>query len=43
MDKTGSDIAHLIIFDRSKDKNWDEKIFRKEHHYKGKTIVVWGM
>lgn len=43
MDKTGSEIAHLIIFDRSKDKSWDEKIFRKEESYQGKTIVVWGM
>jgi hypothetical protein len=43
MDKTGSDIAHLLIFDRTKDKSWDEKIFRNEESYKGKTIVVWGM
>jgi hypothetical protein len=43
MDKTGSDIAHLLIFDRTKDKSWDEKIFRKEESYQDKTIVVWGM
>jgi hypothetical protein len=43
MDRTGSDIAHLLIFDRTKDKSWDEKIFREPKSYKGKTIVIWGM
>ena len=40
---TGNDIAHLLIFDRTKDKSWDEKIFREPKSYKGKTIVILGM
>jgi hypothetical protein len=43
MDRTGGNTAHLLIFDRTKDKSWDEKIFREPKSYKGKTIVIWGM
>ena len=42
MDRTGTQTGHLIVFDRSKDKSWDEKIFRDEKQYNGKTIVIWG-
>ena len=42
MDRTGTQTGHLIVFDRSKDKSWDEKIFREEKQYNGKTIVIWG-
>ncbi len=43
MDQCGTSEGHLIIFDRAKDKSWEEKIFREERGYKGQTIVVWGM
>lgn len=43
MDKTGSPEGHLIIFDRSENRSWEEKIFRQERSYHNKTIVVWGM
>lgn len=43
MDRTDGNTAHLLIFDRTKDKSWDEKIFREAKSYKGKTIVIWGM
>lgn len=43
MERTGSDTAHLLIFDRTKEKSWDEKIFRKQMNHKGKKIIVWGM
>jgi hypothetical protein len=33
----------LVIFDRSKEKTWDEKIFQREEEYHGKMIKVWGM
>ena len=43
MDRTGCNIGHLLIFDRSEDKSWEEKIFRKEKDYNDKKIVIWGM
>ncbi len=43
MDKTASDVGHLLIFDRKDDKTWDEKVFREEKEYNGKKIIVWGM
>jgi hypothetical protein len=43
MDHCGATEGHLVIFDRGKEKSWEEKIFRKEETYKGKRIGVWGM
>ena len=44
MDMVGTvNEGHLIIFDRSKDKTWEERIWKKPHSYQGKTIMVWGM
>jgi hypothetical protein len=43
MDRCGTDEGHLMIFDRSKEKNWDEKIFQREEEYQGRMIKVWGM
>jgi len=43
MDRCGADEGHLVIFDRSKEKNWDEKIFQREEEYQGRMIKVWGM
>jgi len=43
MDKCGTTEGHLLIFDRSKNKTWDEKIFQKDSEYEGKMIKVWGM
>ncbi|MDL1984455.1 MAG: ATP-binding protein [Deltaproteobacteria bacterium] len=43
MDKCGTDEGHLVIFDRSKKKTWDEKIFQQEEVYQQKKIKVWGM
>ena len=35
--------GHLIIFDRSKTKPWEEKIWRRQCDYQGHPITVWGM
>jgi hypothetical protein len=43
MDRCGTVEGHLVIFDRDKDKPWEEKIFNREEVYKGKKIKVWGM
>ena len=41
-DRCAADEAHLVIFDRSKDKPWGEKIWRREENYRGMPISVWG-
>jgi len=43
MDKCGTSEGHLLIFDRTENKTWDEKIFQKDYKYEGKSIKVWGM
>lgn len=43
MDRCGSTEGHLVIFDRSENKSWEEKIFRREESFEEKKIVVWGM
>lgn len=44
MDVCGSvDEGHLIIFDRTREKSWDERIWQKPYEYGGRTIMVWGM
>lgn len=44
MDIAGSiDEGHLIIFDRSQEISWDERIWHKPYEYLGRTIMVWGM
>lgn len=44
MDTVGSiDEGHFIIFDRSKEKSWEERIWHKLYEYQGRTIQVWGM
>jgi hypothetical protein len=43
MDRCGSREGHLVIFDRTEDKSWEEKIFKREEPYQGHTIKVWGM
>lgn len=44
MDMVGSvDEGHFIIFDRSKERSWDERIWHKPYDWNGRTIMVWGM
>ena len=43
MDRCGSESGHLVIFDRSEGKPWEEKIFRRDERGRGRTITVWGM
>ena len=35
--------AHLVIFDRTPDRPWQEKIFQRQESYRSATIAVWGM
>ena len=44
MDLCGSvDEGHLIVFDRSQTKSWDERIWHRLDEYQGRKIMVWGM
>jgi hypothetical protein len=49
-DRCAADEAHLVIFDRTPSKPWEEKIFQQEAVYHGTAerplafpITVWGM
>ncbi len=39
----GADEAHLIIFDRSGEKEWDQRIWERVETVNGREICVWGM
>jgi len=43
MDKCGAQEGHLVIFDRTPDKAWAEKLFKKKRTHKKQAIQVWGM
>jgi hypothetical protein len=43
LDRCAADEGHLVIFDRTPDKPWQEKLFRRETILHGKIIKVWGM
>ena len=44
MDTVGSvDEGHLIIFDRTQEKTWEERIWHKPYEISERTIMVWGM
>jgi hypothetical protein len=43
LDRCGAEEGHLVIFDRTPDKPWEEKLFRREETVRGKAVTVWGM
>ncbi len=43
MDRCGAEAGHLVVFDRSTDRTWAEKIFRREPAAAGRPVTVWGM
>ena len=43
LDRCGSGEEHLVVFDRSAGKRWEEKVFRREERRNGRRIVIWGM
>jgi hypothetical protein len=42
-DTNAAEEAHLIIFDRTPDKPWGERIWRREEAVQGMAITVWGL
>ena len=44
MDRCAAQSGHLVIFDRTAGKRWQDKIFRRDEHADdGHAITVWGM
>ena len=43
MDRCGSAEGHLVIFDRTESKSWEEKIYRRDETGGGAPVTVWGM
>ena len=39
----GADEAHLIIFNRTGEKSWDDRIWERTEMCNGRAIQVWGM
>lgn len=42
MDLCGAEAGHLVIFDRSEERSWEEKIYRREAPTGGRPITIWG-
>ena len=44
MARCAAEFGHLVIFDRSTSRNWDEKVFhRRQQARTGQWIDIWGM
>ncbi len=43
MDINNATEGHLVVFDRERNKSWDEKIFVQQHEVGKDIITVWGM
>ena len=43
MDRCGAEAGHLIVFDRTPDRPWADKIFRRAPSEAGVPVTVWGM
>ena len=43
MDISAAAEGHLVIFDRTQERSWEEKIYHHEKEHAGKTIGVWGV
>ena len=43
LDHCAAEAGHLIVFDRSPDRTWEQKIFRRAPAGGGAPVTVWGM
>ena len=43
MDRCAAAEGHLVLFDRTEGKSWDDKVYRREETEGGAPVVVWGM
>lgn len=42
IDKSATESGHLIIFDRTPTKSWEDKIFHEQQNFRNKIIHIWG-
>ena len=42
-DRCGAEAGHLIVFDRTRERPWSEKIFRRAPSGDGVPVTIWGM
>ena len=43
MDRCAAAEGHLVIFDRAKERAWDQKVYRRKEAGGGASVTVWGM
>ena len=43
MDRCAAAEGHLVLFDRTEGKSWDDKVYRREETEGGAPVAVWGM
>ncbi|ETW98272.1 AAA-like domain-containing protein [Candidatus Entotheonella palauensis] len=43
MDRCATADGHLVIFDRTPGKPWEDKIFQRQGTFRGHVIEIWGM
>ena len=43
MDRSGAAEGHLVVFDRTEGRSWEEKLYRREEAEGGAPVTVWGM
>ena len=43
LDRCGAAEGHLVIFDRTPDRPWERKLFRRQAAGDGPPVTVWGM
>ncbi len=43
MDRCATVEGHLVLFDRTEDKSWDDKVYRRDETEGGAPVTVWGM
>ncbi len=43
MDRCATEEWHLVLFDRTEDKSWDDKVYRRDETEGGARVTVWGM
>ena len=43
MSRCAAQAGHLVVFDRTAGKPWEEKVFRREETADGAPVTVWGM
>ena len=43
MDRCATVEGHLVLFDRTEDKSWGDKVYRRDETEGGAPVTVWGM